>query len=282
MAKIDVFVLGGEDAEMAVIRALLQMQGMRYVQPRTEWGNHSYSPTDVGLEEKEVPHPMSSSLGGGTMKVHTFTDGSRCERVAFVECNPGEGWLDRGMLTVVDHHGELSSRPASIFQVYDLIGRPQLSSATLRWVELIAANDSGFIPAMLAIGATAQEVARIRSFDRTCQGITPEQEAEAEQAIENREVDGRLTFVRMPHSKCATVTDRLHTAAGGAGYDQLLIVSGDGETNFFGDGALCALLKEKFDGWNGGNGLGQEGGNAYWGGYATQVEIEEFVRQQLS
>jgi hypothetical protein len=81
----------------------------------------------------------------------------------------------------------------------------------------------------------------------------------------------------MAHSKCATVTDRLFGR-----YDQLLILSGDGEVNFYGDGAICTALKEKFDGWNGGSGLGQVGGSAFWGGYPNHDEVLDFVKKNLA
>lgn len=172
---------------------------------------------------------------------------------------------------LVDHHGDRASEPASILQVLSLLGLEPT-----RWQLLIATNDSGYIPGMLAIDATPEEVAAVRLADRFAQGITPEQEEAAETAIANSEVHGRLTIVHLPHSKCATVTDRLFGQ-----YDQLLILSGDGEVNFYGDGQLCAVLKEKFEGWNGGSGLGQLRSSAYWGGYPNKVEVESFVRFAL-
>ena len=69
----------------------------------------------------------------------------------------------------VDHHGSRSGEPASIIQVLSLLGiepsRKQL---------LIAANDSGFIPGIVAAGDSAAEIAEIRALDRATQGITPE------------------------------------------------------------------------------------------------------------
>jgi hypothetical protein len=131
---------------------------------------------------------------------------------------------------------------------------------------------------MQNLGATAEEIAAVRLADRTAQGITPLQESIAEAAIASAQKYGSLTVVRMSHSKCATVTDRLFGQC-----KNLLILSGDGEVNFYGEGALCASLKEKVQGsWAGGSGLGQEGGNAFWGGYPNQEEILEFVKGSLS
>lgn len=65
----------------------------------------------------------------------------------------------------------------------------------------------------------------------------------------------------LPHSKTSTVTDRLYGK-----YDNLLITSGDGETNFYGTTETIQMLNERFPGgWFGGQ-LGQ--GRGFWGGYA--------------
>src|SRR3989338_4657623 len=95
-------------------------------------------------------------------------------------------------------------------QVYDLLGQPQLSSATMRWLELIAANDAGYIPAMVALGATETEIAQVRCADRKAQGVTEAEEREAISALSNaRRFEDGTVVVRMRHARCATVTDRL-------------------------------------------------------------------------
>lgn len=243
MKKNLIFFLGGADAEMVEIKKVL---------------------ADVGAEI------FDASLGWGAAASAYVTEISTAvaaEKVPVLIELTADIELPENAI-VIDHHGDSSSEPASILQVLHLLG-----INPTRWQQLIAANDSGYIPAMLSVDATAEEVAAVRLADRSAQGTTPEQEEAAETAITNREVHGRLTVVRLPHSKCATVTDRLFGQ-----YDQLLILSGDGETNFFGDGAICSVLKEKFEGWNGGFGLGQKGGSAFWGGYPNQQAVEKIIR----
>ncbi len=238
------FLLGGNDAEMNEIRNVLSANNMPFADKGLGWGAKASAYTEeISSAKKEGFTPVLVELENDINY-----DG-----------------------VIVDHHGARASEKSSILQVLDLI-----SQEPNRWQELIGANDAGYIPAMVAIGATEEEIANVRLADRTAQGITPEQEREAERAIAAREGSGRLTVIRMAHSKCATVTDRLFGK-----YDQLLILSSDGEVNFFGDGALCAELKEKFQGWNGGSGLGKKGGSAYWGGYPNHAEIESFVLEAL-
>ena len=272
------FVLGGNDAEMEVIKQLLSQAGQSFVQPRKEWGDHSYNPDDLGLEVAPA-HTGRQSQGGPSYDVHVPAAVRGYSTVVFVECSAVSDWPEGTKTILIDHHGELAYRPASIRQVLDVLEPTgfQISSETRRWIELIAANDAGYIPAMITLGATPEEIARIRALDRSAQGITPGHEAEAERAIAAKEVSGRLTIVRMAHSKTATVADRLF-----GGYDQLLILSADREVNFYGDGALCADLKAKFEGWNGGSGLGKIGANAYWGGYPNQEDVLTFIQQHLN
>ena len=78
----------------------------------------------------------------------------------------------------------------------------------------------------------------------------------------------------LPHSKTSTVTDRLYGK-----YDNLLITSGDGETNFYGTTEIIQMLNERFPGgWSGGQ-LDQ--GSGFWGGYADQSAIKAAVQAAL-
>lgn len=93
---------------------------------------------------------------------------------------------------------------------------------------------------MMEMGAAPEEIARVRRRDRMCQGITEEQEKEAERAISKKEEICGVTIVRMAHSKTATVADRLFEKDK---QQNLLILSDDGEANYFGDGKLCKMLQ---------------------------------------
>ena len=182
----------------------------------------------------------------------------------------------------VDHHtygeDDRSNPKSSIEQVAEILG----VELTLD-EQFVSANDKGYIPAMEKLGAelglSAEDlqeiIANIRMRDREMQGVTPEQEAQAQEAVEKLgEIAEKREYIQLdlPHSKTSTVTDRLYGK-----YDNLLITSGDGETNFYGTTEIIQMLNERFPGgWSGGQ-LDQ--GSGFWGGYADQSAIKAAVNE---
>lgn len=262
-----VFFLGGKDLEMETIKQLLESKGIEYIAKDLGWGEAKTS-----TYEKEIN--QAASEGKIPVTVELAQD-----------CKLPANTIE------IDHHNQNASRPASILQVCDLLGIEKT-----RDMQLIGANDAAYIPGMMEMGATPEEIARVRRRDRQCQGITEAEEKEAERAIKEKvEVFG-VTIVQMNHSRTATVTDRLFDKD----HQQNILTFSTGkdkEVNYFGDGKLCELLKGKeigtqpapwnpeqtipvydnFGGWNGGSGLGDEKGNAYWGGYPDHKEVLKYV-----
>lgn len=250
-----VFFLGGADAEMLAIADACREAGVAIVDKHLGWG------ASASAYKEEIAQAISE--GKQPVLIELSLDIELPETAI-----------------VVDHHNENVGKPASILQVLSLLG-----VEPTRYQQLIAANDCAYIPGMLALGATPEEIAAVRLADRAAQGITPEQEREAERAIAAAEVVNGVTIIKMAHSKTATVCDRLFSQDK---EQRLLILSEDGESNFFGNGELCRLLQGEdtgkkteqgytiyshFGGWIGGN-LPQSG---FWGGYADQKEVEKFV-----
>ena len=159
---------------------------------------------------------------------------------------------------LVDHHGARAGEPTSLEQVFALLRLP--AAAWTRDFALIAANDRGHVAGLRAMGASAQEIARIRAADRRAQGITLEEEAAGRAALAaaERRPDG-LIVARLPHGRAATLTDPL--AESGAADSELLALM-PGEVAFFGTGARVAALDAAFPGgWSGGE-LPRRG---FWG-----------------
>ena len=147
------FFLGGADLEMATIKSLLEKENASYSDAGLAWGaSTSKYGDEIEKVAKEGKTPVIIELN--------------------IDSRLPENTIN------VDHHNENASKPASILQVCEL-----LDIKPTREMQLVAANDSGYIPAMLAMGATKEEVNAIRYKDRASQGITPEQEKQAEEAI---------------------------------------------------------------------------------------------------
>lgn len=183
-------------------------------------------------------------------------------------------------LIIVDHHGLEAGvdKPTSLHQVFDLLDLP-LEGWT-RWHDLVAANDRGYTPEMLKLGATQEEIIQVRAADRTAQGITQEDEQAGQKAVSQAKTvaRGKLTIVRLPHNRTAVVTDRLDPALGGPGFLNLLVHSPE-EVNFYGDGKLIEALATRFPGgWYGGA-LPERG---FWGRMGAGADVEAFLIEYLS
>jgi len=233
------FFLGGYDLEMLTIRELLQKYSPdSYCDKKLLWG----------AKASDYRDEISDALQAGKIPV-------------FIELI--DDLQLGGKVIIVDHHGALAGkdRPTSLHQVFALLGLEE--DLWTRHLELVAANDRAYIEGMVEVGATKDEIITYRAKDRAAQGITQEQEREAEVAIANLKelCDGQLTLVSLSHNRTAAVADRLAPELGGAGYKNLLIISPN-ETNFFGAGNIIKKLDQRFPGgWFGGR-LPESG---FWG-----------------
>lgn len=181
----------------------------------------------------------------------------------------------------IDHHrydgDDRTNELSSLEQMAELIGY----KLTL-YEQFVAENDKGFIPAMLTLAKnknldkkeTKKLIEKVRLQDRAAQGITPEQEKIAEKAIKEAEVTDSLTVVHMAHSKTSTVCDRLWGQ-----YKNLLVLSDDGEVNFFGCQKVIKKLSDLVKGsWSGGD---LDHDNGFWGGYPQNLDVEKEVKKLL-
>jgi hypothetical protein len=245
------FFLGGADAEMRRIAEILAGAGVPFMDAGLGWGaKASAYGTQIAAAHSADFVPVLVELE--------------------VDCDLPEGTI------VVDHHGVRSGEPASILQVLSL-----LSIKPTRWDTLIGAMDADWFPGLVALDATPQEMAAVCSAGRLAQGITAEQETEADRALAApAEFIGSVRVIRMSHSKAGTIGERLAIAA--LAEDEpipaYIVFSDDGEVNFSGRGDLAQALSNHFGGWTGGGGLGDAEGDAYWGGYPPHTEVEEFLR----
>ena len=217
-----ILLLGGHDLEMDEIQNIAEILHIPYYDYNLAWDNAKLS------AYSKVLTPENTFVG-----IELSSD-----------INPPLHYIS------IDHHNENAGKPSSIEQLAKL-----LDLELTREQQLIAANDVGYIPAMLEMGATKDELDNIRHRDRKAQGVTKVDELLAEQSIrENLTIEHGITVVKSLTSKFSTITDRLYPCA------RLLIFTDD-ELNYFGFGTKSlirkfdALIKEK-KAYSGGTGDG--------------------------
>lgn len=243
------FFLGGHDLEMEAIRDLLITRAPdRVFDKRLSWG------AKASAYREEIERSMASGL-----------------TPVLVELPDDMGLRDA--IVIVDHHGERAGRdaPTSLHQIFRLISAPR--EAWTRWLDLVAANDRGHIREMRRIGATEEEIRKVRSADRAAQGVTPIEDQVAEDAVRNAEAycDGKLVVVRLPHPHASAAADRLEMRADPP--ENVLVLSPH-EVNFFGSGDLVRNLNARYPGgWSGGA-LPDRG---FWGRSLAPADIVPFL-----
>jgi len=162
------FLLGGHDLEMLEIRKLLQ--------------DHGCKELDAGeLEAGDFDgcRYLDKNLTWGA-KVSDYSEcldifGNRDDLTIYgIELS--EDLRPPANYRPIDHHNERSGSPGSLEQIAELFG-----ISLDRWQRLVAANDTGHIPALQALCATEEEIERIRNQDRQAQGVTEEEEQQAKE-----------------------------------------------------------------------------------------------------
>ncbi len=239
------FLLGGYDLEMLTIKQLLEGRvGCVVLDKHLQWHNARLS-----AYQNELRQFPDSVIYGIELK----------------EDVP----LPRNYVRI-DHHNGCSNKPSALEQVAQVLG-----VALNRCQQLVAANDRGYIPAMQALSASAEEIADVRRLDREAQGVSDEDELLAEQSIaKNRSHCGGLIVVKALTPRFSPICDRLFP------YHRLLVYT-DTEWVFYGEGKkeLTILYADEIQEGKVYHGGGDEGyigsvQNVYGVG-----EINQFVEQ---
>ena len=226
------FFLGGYDLEMATIRELVARHTPCVIHDkRLRWGAKA---SDYRAE-------IAAALETGATPV-------------LIELTPDLP-LPPDEICVIDHHGAQAGhdKPTSLEQVFALLNLP--NTLWDRHLQLVAANDRGYIPAMLELDASRAEIESIRQQDRHAQGITAAEEQAAAAAVQQLDylLDGRLIVAHLPHNKTAALVDRLQLAQSNTDCQNILVFSPQ-EVNFFGHGKTVYALASEFPGgWYGGD-----------------------------
>lgn len=195
-----VFFLGGHDLEMLTIKKILEETGQDYVDNGLSWDDASLSKYSDSL----------SQYSSSEFQIYGI---ELREDIDLPENYHG-----------IDHHNSFENNSSALAQVCKLLGR-KMNKEEL----LIAANDERYIPGMLSIGATKEEIDIIRRRDRECQGITDEDERFADDALSrNTRNHFGLTYVYTKSTKFSLIVDKLFPIS-------RLFVYSDNEFTYYGE-----------------------------------------------
>lgn len=211
-----IFLLGGNDLEMTTIKNLLVNAGEQFETHDLRWDNDKLSSYEKTLEEY---------------------GNSPDYQIYGVELNEDIPHPDNYVR--IDHHNDFANKPSSLEQVAKLLGL-----AMDRHMQLVAANDSRYIPGMIKLGASREEIDDIRRADRAAQGVSEgDDERLAEESLKSCKGDAsNLYVVKSLTSKFSTICDRMYP------YRRLLIYNDD-VAEFYGEGVndLTSLFKSELD-----------------------------------
>lgn len=277
--------LGGQDQEMSEIEKVALNDSRCIVHNAgLDWGAKA-SDYQEDIESILMNHSLNDSPQAVYDGMRGIDIAPRKVKYVFVELEIDKKFTER--IThflgksmsplVIDHHGAAAGNNPAIIQFLNLLG-----IEPTRRQNLIGAMDAAWVPGLEALRATKSEIAEFL-------GTVGEMLVEAEsvesiisqssrEAVDNCERLGSLIVVRCAHSRCAPITARLH---GAQQVQNILIISDDGELNYFGPGEKVRAIAGKIEGgWSGGAGLctptaesfnfwTQYGGtvpdNAFWG-----------------
>jgi len=166
------FFLGGRDLEMRAIERLLKRNGQSYTWlPEVNWSNSGWA-----LYQAGIIHAKSLD----------FTP-------VGVELNNTHDPVPKGSIDI-DHHNERSQEKSSLEQVAAILG------VSLSKFEMaVAANDIGHVRAMRSLGLVQSDIDRIRRLDRRTQGVTPLQDKQAEELVEQHHIHSRSELYSWEH-----------------------------------------------------------------------------------
>lgn len=238
------FLLGGHDLEMLTIRDVLDKAEIKYADHGLQWNNAFLSSYRKELDE-------ASEKGWTVWGIELQED------IAALSCYKR-----------IDHHNDLAHLPSALEQVLEILHLPMD-----RYLQLVAANDKAYIPGMLQLNATPEEVEAIRCADRRAQRVSDGDESLAEKAIaKNCRKVGNLLIVRALSPRFSPICDRLFP------YRHLLVHTDD-EWIYYGKGA--AWVRKCFENdYLAGKLFCGGGENGYVGtvkGKYSQKELNEMI-----
>lgn len=244
-----IFLIGGYDLEMITIRELLLRNNIRFLDKHLQWSNAYID---------EYAEEIKDYANNEKYKIYA------------IELNY-KNTVPIDNLEIIDHHNKLSGNPSALEQVAGLLG------ITMdRKMKLIAANDREYIPGLMKLGATCEEIMEIRLADRKAQGVTDDDEFKAQKAIETKKTYNGLIVVESETGKFSPICDRLFPY-------RKLVVFNDYEFVYYGEESegIYRLAIESFGIENIYCGGGKNGYAGLKKGTAKSQEIKLFINKLI-
>jgi hypothetical protein len=205
------FLLGGRDLEMVIIKDILIENGF------IEVDGLNYKGYSKAFADKKL------KWGARLDDYKEFLDYDG--KIISIELDVRGTNITGLNLIQIDHHNENSHKKSSLEQVAEL-----LDINLTRYQQLVAANDRGYIPEMFKCCASNSEIEEIRRKDREAQGVTEKDEELAKQAIKNRICQNGIIVIESATNKFSAICDLLYP------FDKLLIYNSE-QLTYYGSGA---------------------------------------------
>jgi len=176
-----IYLLGGQDIEMISIKDILIKQGIKegtgFYDRNLSWGAKLSSYSDI-IDNRHTW--VGIELGKDIPTPLNYIE--------------------------IDHHNENSTKKASLLQIAEL-----LDIELTREQLLIAANDSGYIPAITEMNTSTEEINEIRRKDRAAQGVNEDDEINAEKSLSyNKQIINGIILIKSLTPHFSAVLDRLY------------------------------------------------------------------------
>jgi len=185
------FLLGGHDLEMSAIKLLLKQLNITTINDKgLNWGNaswKSYKDTIDQLRKEDDYIVVGIELKDKDQKPANAID--------------------------IDHHNAERCKPSSLEQVAELLKSANILKDDLSiYQKQIAANDKGYIQAMLDMNMSPDDIENIRQQERRILKINNDDWLKAEKSVKEHSkyvLDGKLLIIEALTPKFAAISDYL-------------------------------------------------------------------------
>lgn len=209
-----IFFVGGYDAEMVTIKDILKEKNLSFFDNHLKWG------AKLSEYKKELSELSSDQIP------------------VFIELNLDTEYPPNAI--IIDHHNERAGKDnkTAIEQVADLLG-VELN----RWQQLISANDKGYVWGMIDIGASEEEIKKVRTLDMEKQGISAEDQKKAKISVEHflERISSDMVIINSLIENTTPITELIYKY-----YKHIFIITPSNKLNYSGPEQIIRILENYY------------------------------------